>query len=96
MQEAFCPEHMKQDVECVRVDFSCFTLEQDLKSEKLLAINPITPHSWVFSGSSCCWLASNNLIFAGIATLCSAIGQNIDADIPLLVYKALLLTFNSH
>jgi len=36
-----------------------------------------------------------HLIFAGIATLCSAIGQNIDADIPLLVYKALLysLTF---
>ena len=49
MQEAFRPEHLKQDVECVRVDFSCFTFERDLKSEKLLAINPITPHSWVFS-----------------------------------------------
>jgi len=35
-----------------------------------------------------------HLIFAGIATLCSAIGQNIDADIPLLVYKAFLLFFN--
>jgi len=36
-----------------------------------------------------------HLIFAGIATLCFAIGQNIDADIPLLVYKAFLysLTF---
>jgi len=51
MQEAFCPEHLKQDVECARVDFSCFTSERDLKAKRYWLGNPLPCTAGVFSGS---------------------------------------------
>ena len=34
-------ERIKQDVECARVDFSCFTLERDLKAKSYWLGNPL-------------------------------------------------------
>ena len=38
MQDAFRPEHMRQEAECARVDFPCPSLEQDLKDGKMMTM----------------------------------------------------------
>ena len=38
MQDAFRPEHMRHDAECARVDFPCFSLEQDLRKGKMMTM----------------------------------------------------------
>jgi len=47
MQEAFRPEHMRQEAECARVDFPCPSLEQDLKDGKMMTMTS-TLHSGFF------------------------------------------------
>jgi len=63
MQEAFCPEHLKQDVECARVDFSCFTSERDLKAKSYWLGNPLPCTAGVFSGSWWSWFTSTTSCF---------------------------------
>jgi len=38
MQDAFRPEHMRQEAECARVDFPCSSLEQDLRKGKMMTM----------------------------------------------------------
>jgi len=38
MQEAFRPEHMRQEAECARVDFPCPSPEQDLRKGKMMTM----------------------------------------------------------
>ena len=47
MQDAFRPEHMRQEAECARVDFPCSSSEQDLRKGKMMTMT-ITLHSGVF------------------------------------------------
>jgi hypothetical protein len=75
MQEAFRPEHLKQDVECARVDFSCFTFEQDLKAKSYWLGNPLPCTAGFFSGSWWCWITSTTSCFqAGLIKFRFAIG----------------------
>jgi len=43
MQDAFRPEHMRQEAECARVDFPCSSLEQDLKDGKMMTMTLYPP-----------------------------------------------------
>jgi len=43
MQEAFRPEHMRQEAECARVDFPCLSLKQDLKDGKMMTMTIYSP-----------------------------------------------------
>ena len=38
MQDAFRPEHMRQEAECARVDFLCPFLKQDLRDGKMMTM----------------------------------------------------------
>jgi len=43
MQDAFRPEHMRQEAECARVDFPCSSLEQDLRKGKMMTMTLYPP-----------------------------------------------------
>ena len=43
MQDAFRPEHMRQEAECARVDFPCSSSEQDLKDGKMMTMTFYSP-----------------------------------------------------
>jgi len=43
MQEAFRPEHMRQEAECARVDFPCPSSEQDLRKGKMMTMTLYPP-----------------------------------------------------
>jgi len=43
MQDAFRPEHMRQEAECARVDFPCPSPEQDLRKGKMMTMTLYPP-----------------------------------------------------
>ena len=43
MQDAFRPEHMRQEAECARVDFPCPSSEQDLRKGKMMTMTLYPP-----------------------------------------------------
>jgi len=43
MQDAFRPEHMRQEAECARVDFPCSSPEQDLRKGKMMTMTLYPP-----------------------------------------------------
>jgi len=46
MQEAFRPEHMRQEAECARVDFPCSSPEQDLRKGKMMTMTLYPPQRY--------------------------------------------------
>ena len=88
--------HASQSLQCTCSDFGSGELTSTLQALYCWSSFILFLHYLIYSYKVLVQTTPLlHLIFAGIATLCSAIGQNIDADIPLLVYKALLysLTF---
>jgi len=61
MQEAFRPEHMRQEAECARVDFPCFSLKQDLRNGKMMTMTLYPPQRGFLHCST--GTASATLIF---------------------------------
>jgi len=68
MQEAFRPEHMRQEAECARVDFPCPSLEQDLRKGKMMTMTIYSPQR-VFLYCSTGWQASATFTFCLAMTL---------------------------
>jgi len=68
MQDAFRPEHMRQEAECARVDFPCSSPEQDLRKGKMMTMTLYPPQRG-FLYCSTDWQVSATFTFCLAMTL---------------------------